>query len=222
MSAVLISQVLSASSASGARGAATLLVLAVAGWAGWLELPESMSVLGSIPAIAVLTALAVVEELLEDDEDLQELLELVGYLVRGAGGALVAWTVAAGADAGASEAAAPVVGAVMAAGTHHVRSLMHESVRGFGDTALSPRTWLIWLERGGLVGVLAAMILAPVIALAFVILAAVAAGIALLVRRQLERSVYRRACPGCGHLARVEASRCPACSDTLEVRRWRS
>jgi len=222
VSAALISQILSASSASGARGAATLLVMAVAGWLGWLDLPEQIEILGTIPAIAVLTALVVVEELVEGDEDLQELLELGGYALRAGAGAFVAWSVAAGADAGVAEAAAPVGGAVLGAGTHHMRARLHESVRGFGDTALSPRTWLLWLERGGLVGVLVAVILAPVVALVFVVLAGIAAGIALLVRRQLERTVFRRECPSCSHPARKEASRCPSCSGALEVERWKA
>lgn len=222
MSVVLISQVLSASSASGARGAATLLVLAVAGWAGWIELPESMAALGSVPGIAVLATLVVLEELVEGDEDLQELLELGGYVLRAAAGAFVAWTLVAGADAGVSEAAAPAAGAVMGVGTHHLRARVHESVRGFGDGAVSPRTWLLWLERGGLLGVFVAMILAPVVALAFVVVAGVAAGVALVVRRRMERTLFRRACPACGHMVRVEASRCPSCTGVLAVQRWRA
>ena len=229
MSAVLLSQVLSASAASGARGAATLLVVAVAGYFGWIELPESLDVLATVPGIAVLATFAVLEELAEGDEDLQELLELGNYVLRAALGAFVAYTVAAGADGGVVEASAstgvletasPVAGAALATGTHHLRAKLHASARGFGDSALSPRSWLVWLERGGVAGVLVAVVFAPVIALAFVLLASVAAGIALLVRRQVERTVYRRACPGCGHLARVEASRCPSCSATLDVERW--
>ena len=222
MSAVLISQLLAASAASGVRGAATLLLLAVAGWAGWIELPEGMDVLGTVPAIAALATLAALEELVEGDEDLQELLEVVNYVVRGGGGALVAWTVMAGTDVGIPEAAAPVVGAALAAGAHHLRTDVHATVRGFGDSVISPRVWLMWLERGGLVGVFVAMILAPVVALAFVLLAAIGALAALVARRRMERTLFRRACPACGHLARVEARRCAGCSGALEIRRWRA
>ena len=128
----------------------------------------------------------------------------------------------AGADAGTVELASPAVGAVMAVGTHGLRSQLHEGLRGFGDSVLSPRTWLLWLERGGMLGLLIAMLLAPVIALGFVILAAVGAGIGLLVRRHLDKAWFRRACPSCEHMARVDASRCPDCKESLEVARWRA
>ena len=221
MSAVVLSQMLSAASLSGSRAALTLLAIALGGHAGWIDLPESLSFLSTAPAIAALSALVVLEEAIEGDEELQELLHIVNYATRAGTGAVASWMIAAGADSGTVELASPVVGAMVALAIHELRGKIHEGLRGFGDSILSPRSWLLWLERGGMLGLLIAMLLAPVIALVFVILASAGAAIILLARRRLDAIWFRRACPSCQHMARVDASRCPNCREPLEVSRWR-
>ena len=222
MSAAVLGQMLSASSLSGSRAALTLLAIALGAHFDWIDLPEALSMLSTTPAIVALATLAVLEEVIEGDEDLQELLHLVNYATRAGSGAIASWAVTAGADAGSVEMVSPAVGAVVALAAHRLRSQLHEDLRGFGDTVLSPRTWLLWLERGGMLGLLIAMLLAPVIALGFVILASIGAATGLLVRRHLDRVWFRRACPFCAHMARVDASRCPSCKASLEVARWRT
>lgn len=217
--AELIARVLSGSSLAGTRSSLTLLLLGIAGRMGWLGgLDDSW--FASDVGLAVLLALTVLEEFAEQDEDMQAVLTAINYGVRGTGGALTAWTLQ---QTGADELPtwlAPVLGAGLAVGTHHLRSKLHASLRGVGDGMLSPRTWLGWLEVGGVLGLCVAIVLAPAIALAFVVLAAIAAGIALVVRRLADRRLNYRACPHCGRLARKEAWRCPHCRNTVQIERW--
>jgi len=216
----LIAQLLSVSSLSGTRAALTLLALSVAAHMGYLELPEMLSGLDSVSAMTILALLAIFEEVQESDEDLQELLEWVNYGTRALAGGIAAWSVSAEADAEAVSTISPVLGAGVAAGNNWVRTRLHEQMRGLGDSIMSPRTWLLWLERGGVLGLLAAAFLAPMIALCFILLATIAAAMATVARRRLEQKHFRRGCPSCGHRARIEASLCPSCKGPLEVKKW--
>lgn len=215
----LVARVVSGSSLAGARSSLTLLLLGVAGRMGWLEGPED-SWFASDIGLAVLLALTVMEEFAEQDEDMQAVLTAVNYGVRGTGGALTAWTLQ---HAGAEQLptwVAPLVGAGLAVGTHHLRSKLHASLRGVGDGLLSPRSWLGWLEVGGVVGLCVAIVLAPAIALVFVVLATIAGALALVLRRVADRQLNYRACPQCGQLARKEAWRCPHCRAGIPIERW--
>src|SRR5690606_38197979 len=162
--------------------------------------------------LALLLALVVLEELAEQDEDLQALFDTFAYALRGGAGALAAASLpgsASDVDLPLPEWGAALLGAAVATATHHLRARLHEQLQGLGDGLLSPRTWLAWLELGGVLGVLVAIVFAPAVALGFVVLASVG-GLAVLVgKRAAERRVWRRGCPHCGFRARVEARRCP-------------
>jgi hypothetical protein len=215
----LIARMLSGSSLAGARSSLTLLLLGIAGRMGWLAgLGDSW--FASDFGLAVLLAMTVLEEFAEQDEDMQAVLTAINYGVRGTGGALTAWTLQ---QTGAQDLPtwlAPVLGAGLAIGTHHLRSKLHASLRGLGEGMLSPRTWLGWLEVGGVLGLCVAIVLAPLVALAFVVLAAIAGSVALVLRRVADRKLNYRPCPHCGRLARKEAWRCPHCRNTMQIERW--
>jgi len=215
----MISQILSLSALSGTRAALTLLGLAVAANYGYVELPSSLAILHEQGAIVILILLAIYEETQEGDEDLQELTELLSVGTRAVAGGLAAYGTSAAADVEVTSAISTVGGAVTAVGVNHVRSRLHESLRGVGDSMLSPRTWLLWIERGGIIGLLAASFLAPVLALVLIVLAVIAAAWITSTKRRYEKRHMRRACTSCGFSARLEASLCPNCKAQLEVQK---
>lgn len=219
MIAELIARLLSTSALAGTRGSLTLLALALA--ARLLSAPQPW--MTSNVGLGLLLALVVLEELAEQDEDLQALFDTFAYVLRGGAGALAAASLQASAgEAGLPlpEWGAALLGAGVATATHHLRARLHEQLRGAGDGLLSPRTWLAWLELGGVMGVLVAIVFAPVVALGFVVLASVGGIAAVIGKRAVEDRVWRRGCSSCGFRARVEARRCPACKQPLDVQRW--
>jgi len=221
LSAQLFAQVLAGASAAGVRTSLTLLALGIVGRFGLLELPTTFAWTGSDAGLAVLLALAVFEELVESNEDLQSIGEYANYGLRGVGGALVASGLdAAGVGHDLPPAVPAALGFAVAVGTHHLRMRLHGVLRGLGDDLSSPRRWLVIMEAGGTVGLLVAVFLAPFVALAFVLLAATASGLALLARRAAENRLRRRSCPQCGYRARQEARRCAECRGALGVERW--
>lgn len=214
----LAAQLLSGSSLAGARSSLTLLLLGIAGRAGWLPQFEDTWFATDV-GLAMLLAVTVMEEFVEQDEDMQSVLAAINYGVRGTGGAITAWALQ---ETGGEFPpwVAIGVGAATAIGTHHLRMKLHDSLKGTGDTMLSPRTWLNWLELGGVVGVAAAVVFAPAIALVFVVLAAILGAIALVIRRVADRKLNYRDCPTCRKPARLEAWRCPHCRNNLNIERW--
>ena len=220
MSVTLVAQLLGIAAASGTRASLTLAILAVmARFGGW-ELPGELAFLSSDIGLGILAALLVLDELVERDPDLQQAMVLVNVGVRGAAGAVAAWGLEDALGDTLPDPAVWAIGAAVAVGVHLLRARVQEHLPDAGDGWLNPRTWLGWLEVGGVVGIVTAVFLAPFLALAFVIVASVAGVGVLLVARGIERTRYRRRCPHCGHAARVEASRCPGCRGPLEVTRW--
>lgn len=78
----------------------------------------------------------------------------------------------------------------------------------------------VWarLETGSAVGLLVAMLLAPYLATAFLILATVILFTVALTVRAARHAADRRCrvqCPSCGHAVRPEARRCTSCSGDL-------
>lgn len=216
-----IARLLSTGALAGVRGSLTLLGLALAARLGLLGAPEPW--MTSNVGLGLLLALVVIEELAEQDEDLQALFDTFAYALRGGAGALAAGTVHSSAESvgvALPEWSAALLGAAVATATHHLRAKLHEQLRGVGDSVLSPRTWLAWLELGGALGLLIAIVFAPAIALGFVVLASVAGLTAMLGKRAAENRVWRRACPHCGQRARVEARRCPGCKQAIPIQTW--
>lgn len=219
----LLARTLATSALAGTRSSLTLLALALLARVGMGAPPQAWMI--SNIGLGILLALVVLEEFAEQDEDLQALFDIFAYALRAGAGVLSAGALqGTAAEAGVELPAwgAAITGAVIATATHHLRAQLHQQLQGLGDSLLSPRTWLAWLELGGVVGLLAAVALAPMLALAFVVLASVAGVLTLLGRRAAENRLYRRDCPGCSARARVEASVCPSCKAPLEIQRWLS
>lgn len=219
-----LARLLATSSLAGTRASLTLFILALVGRLGVIDAPQDW--MTSNVGLAVLLSLVVLEELAEQDEDLQALVDVAAYALRAGAGALAASTIQSSASAIGVEDlptwAAALTGAGVAAGTHHLRAKLHEQLEGAGDSVLSPRTWLAWLEAGGVLGLMIAVIFAPAIALGFVVAAAVASVAAVLIKRAAENRLRRRDCPHCRHRVRVEASRCPGCRGPVEIVQWLS
>lgn len=219
--AQLVAQIIAAAAAAGVRTSMTLLAVGGVARLGWLDMPEGFAWASTDLGLACLLALVIFEEVMESNEDLQAITEHINYALRGIGGGLVAYELDRGvAGLTLPPAVAVAIGVAASVGTHHLRMRLHAALRGAGDELTSPRRWLVWLETGGMVGLLAAIFVAPFLALAFVLFAAMASGIALLTRRAAEDRLWRRTCPHCGHRARKEASRCPGCRAELPVERW--
>jgi hypothetical protein len=222
-----LARLLSTSALAGTRSSLTLLLLALA---ARLELFAGASSLAgpawmtSNVGLGLLLALVVLEELAEQDEDLQALFDIAAYAIRGGAGALAAQSIQGVAELSGGlalpEWGSTLLGAGVAVGTHHLRANLHEQLAGLGDSLLSPRTWLAWLELGGVVGLAVAIVLAPVLALAFVVLAALGGAAVILAKRASEQRLFRRPCPHCGARVRVEASRCPSCTHPVPIQRW--
>ncbi|MFT4622998.1 MAG: putative RNA-binding Zn-ribbon protein involved in translation (DUF1610 family) [Myxococcota bacterium] len=210
---------LAGSALTGTRAALPLLVLSAAGYAGLVAFPEGAEAMATLPMVAALAGLAVVEELTERDEDVQEILSWLNYGTRGAAGAMAAW-LADAAPAGMPAWSVALLGVLIAATTHHYRMQLHASLRGLGDTWLSPRTWLVTLEAGGVAALAIGLVLAPAVASTAVVLLLAAEATWHSARWATQRTVWRHPCPACGARIRREASRCPSCRETVEPDRW--
>jgi hypothetical protein len=215
----MLAQVLGVGSASGARAALALLVVAGLGRAGYVSVPHSLAFLTSTPALGALGGLALLEEWLERDDDAQELLAALKYGVHGTGGLVASQLLIERAGLPLDGWPIAVGGAALALITHRLRTRLHDALRGIEAGIVSPRRWLAWIEAGGVVGIAAAIVLAPFLALLLVALAA-AGGTALYLAQRAAERMRRRPCGACGHLARKEARRCPKCRGALEVERW--
>lgn len=212
-----IAQLISVSASAGARGSLTLLMLASAARLGFAELPPFLEILASDQGLAALAALSAFEEFAEQDEDLQQVVQMLNLVTRGIAGSLAALSLAP--ETGTPEPLAGAIGFGTAAGTQWLRGRVHETLAGLGDGIHSPRTWLAYLEAGGVVGLVVAVLAAPFLALAFVLAAGLAGVAALVIRRAADDRINRRNCPSCGKRARVEASVCPHCRQPIPVQR---
>lgn len=221
MSPQLLSQILAASALAGIRTSWVLLALVLASLNGRLTLPPALAFLATSTGVSALIGLAVAEHWLEKDEDLQDLLHILQYALRGSGAAMVGWALQAGTPHGLHlpDWAVCALSGALAMATHHLRMRLFRALYGIGSGLLDPRTWLIWLETGGMVGLLAALVLAPGAALVLVILGLIASQLLTWGRHAADRRMNRRRC-ACGHAARKEASLCPRCRQPLGIERW--
>jgi hypothetical protein len=196
-----------------------MLVVAVMARMGFVQVPDSLSLLTSTPALGALLAAAIVEEWLERDDDAQQILSLIKYGVHGTGAVVLSYILVERLSLPLHGWPVAAIGATVAIVTHHLRMRVHDALRGIAAGIVSPRRWLSWLEAGGVVGVAVAVLLAPAVAMAFVLIAALTAVALWAVLRALERS-RRRPCPTCGSPVRQEARACPNCREALPVVRW--
>jgi len=214
----LLGQLLGIAAASGTRASLTVLLVALVARFGDTGLPGELAFLSSNVGLALLAALVVLDEVVDRDPELQELLSLTNVGVRGAAGAVSAWGIDGMMGDTTPDAVTWLVGAGIAIGVHlvRVRALQYvpEGTKGFG-----PRTWVAWLEAGGVFGLIAAVFLAPLLALAFAVLATLGGVTVLLVARSIEHTRHRRPCPHCRTPIRKEASRCRSCGNPVSIER---
>ncbi len=218
MTLALLGQLLGIAAASGTRATLTLLAVVLVARLGGSEVPDGLSFLTTNVGLAVLVAVAVVDELVDRDPELQELVAIGNVGVRGAAGAASAWGVESLADGSLPDAATWLLGAGIAIAVHLVRVRVLSYVPD-GGGGLGPRTWVAWLEAGGVLGLIVAVFVAPMLALGFVLLATVFSVAAVFVARKIDRTRNRRTCPHCQTSARKEASRCPNCRESIPVER---
>ncbi len=218
MTLALFGQLVGVAAASGTRATLTLLTLALVARLGAYTLPEGLAFLSTNVGLAVLVAVAMLDELVDRDPELQELLTLANVGVRGAAGAIGAWGIEGMMDGSMPAAATWLLGAGIAIGVHLVRVRALAYVPE-GTSGLGPRTWVAWLEAGGVFGLLIAVFLAPLLALAFAVAATVLGAVVLIAARGVERAKHRRQCPHCASWIRKEASRCPKCRHDVPIER---
>ncbi len=212
----LVAQALGLSGASGTRAGWSLLAVAVAARAGYVALPPELLWLSHPGALVGFGVVLAFEWWVGQDEDLRELLGVVQYGLSAAGGALSmlalldvptqgvpGWTLAGG-------------GGLLAVVTLGLRRRVHAELAALESELFHPLKWVGRLEEGGVVGLLVAVFLAPVLAVGVVVLAAVAGVLAVRAAHRLEAR-FRRPCPACGLAIREEASCCPGCRAEVPV-----
>lgn len=224
--AALVAQVLTASGFSGGRPFLVLTLLAGAmRWdQGGLESVWQTSDL----ALACFAVLAVIEYGTRTDADFEELLRPFLRVLSVVSGALVADMIAtAGVESAsvsqvatsAAGVAAPsyglmTLGAATALGVQVLREKLLVMLQDFS----SPRRLLRWLETGGVVGLILAVLLAPVFAV-IITVAALFFGVfvsGLMRAASRRRDAKTRTPCECGFALRHESFRCPACGAKRE------
>lgn len=205
--------------ASGARAALTLLVVAAAGRAGWIPIPSSLAAVTSTPVLGALVGAAVLEEFLERDDEAPQLLAMLKYGVHCAGAVAVGWLLIERFGLPLDGWPVAAIGGAIALVTHGIRMKLHGAHRELDAGIVTSRRWLSWVEVGGVVGIAAAVVLAPVVAAVLALVAAVLCGLAGMLLARIERA-QRRACPTCHAPVRREARLCPHCREPLPVARW--
>ena len=217
---MLIPQLFTAAALTGVRASWVLLTLVLAARWGHFNLPPAFVFLASPIGVAGLLGLAIIEQQMEKDEDIQNVLYILQYGLRGTGAAVIAWVIRSQAMGvlPISDWVIACVSASLAMLTHYIRMRLYRLLYGFGAGLLSPRTWLIWLETGGLIGMLVSLILAPWLGLLLVISMAITSLLLAHFRRMVDNRLNRRACL-CGYSVRLEASICPQCKAPLEIQR---
>jgi hypothetical protein len=220
LSTDLLAALIGVGAAAGTRSSLTVLALALAARFTGFELTSELAVLTTDLGLALLVAFAVLDEVVERDADLQGALVLANVAIRGAGGVVAAWGLQDGTHASLPQPVAWAIGGAMAIAVHLVRTKVQAHVPATGGGLLDPRSWLGWLESGGVIALVIAVVLAPMLALGFVVVATLGSLGILLAARGLERGRHRRPCAHCGQQARVEASRCPRCLQALPIVRW--
>lgn len=232
LSPTLLGQALTAGGLAGARP--VLVVGLTCLWVrvfGDVPLPQDLTWLVHDYTLGALAVLAVAEHAAAQDVDLHEWLHLPLRAAAVVGGVLSArLLVAVGATplvglpapdpllltagTGFGDANVLVAMAIGAAAAAAVQALKVRALRWLDDL-LVPERWLRWLEAGGVLGTMAAILLVPVLAIALAVaLTVVSAGVfaaSRVIAARIE-AARRRPCPnGCGQAVRVEATRCTRC-----------
>ena len=128
------------------------------------------------------------DELVERDPQPQELFVFANVGVRGAAGAVAAWGLEDAVGSALPDVGVWGVGACVAMAIHGLRMKVAVWIPDGGEGWLNPRTWLGWLEVGGVLGIVAAVFLAPFLALGIVVVATILGAFAWQAGRQLEHT----------------------------------
>jgi len=211
---VALLRLLGLSAASGVRGALVLLVLGLAGRFLGLPLSGGFDALSRPEVLGALAAVALFEAWAERDDDLRELASLALTGVQAASGAVAGLALSDRLPPWAAGA----LGVGVALAVSFLRGRVHRLLAAARTEVVNPRRWLSRLEGGGALGVAAAALLAPVLAVALVVAAALV-GVAVARTARAVEAAWRRPCPRCGAAIRVEASRCPRCRSAVETAR---
>ncbi len=239
----IISQSVTAGGLTGARPALTLFLLQLYGmFMAKPVMPEGTAWILNEYVIGVVGALVVVEHFVRAEPDFEAMMkipnQIIGVAVAVAGALLlvgmgedperlkglaeVAGPVFWSAGAGASEGAAGttttslVLAAASSLGVNWLRGYIMEGL----DALAVPSRWWRWIETGGVTGVVAMIVLLPLLALVlavglFVVTGMIAGGVWYAQRQMDQRK--RRACvnTSCDFRPRQEASVCPSCKTAL-------
>lgn len=205
-------------------------------------LPRDLAWMRHPYALGAFAALAIVEHMLWRDPDVADLLRApMRYLTA----VLAFWNARLVTALDADSVAAPVtaagVGTASLLASLDVRSAVYAAawvacavvavasmevrvrVLRLLHDALIPRRWVRWLECGGVAGILAAVLLSPLLAVLITTVFGLGGLLLGVVSVRLLQKLDRRArrpCPGCRFEARVEATRCYMCGRALEPARW--
>lgn len=203
---------------SGIRPSWVLVATAAAGALGYVTFPEGLGWLASWPGAGALLVFAIIEHFAERDTDM---LQIFGAVQLGLSATTAILSTGAIARAERELAVGVPVWAVQAAAvvialaTIGVRRQLKLKVMQLSANATTPSRWIARAEEGGLVAGGALVVLSPLI-LAGVFVACALGGAGLLLAYKALDRRGRRACDGCGALARKEAQRCPKCHRPLE------
>ncbi len=216
----IIGQALVAGGLTGARPLLSLFVLAgVVRLEGRGMQPE-VAWLVTPYALVALAVLTYVEHEMRTDPDFEEMLARPLQLL-GALAAIVATRMLEPTGEEALTATANIgIGAGAAVGSFMVGELRRKLFEAL-DEALDVENWYARLEAGGVVGLLVAIVLLPLLAVGLLVVLAVVGttvGFGLRKWRAARDLAARTKCPVCGHAIRVEASRCPGCKQTFAPR----
>jgi hypothetical protein len=214
----LVSQAIGLGSASGTRAGLSLLAVAVASHLGYVTLPPDLAWMAHPGALGGFAVVLAFEMSTQRDEDVRMLMGLVQYGLSGTSGALGVLATLDVPAGNVPEWALGAGGALLAVGSLALRRRLHAAVADLENELFHPQKWLHRLEEGGALGVCIAVFLAPFLALALVLLAALAGLVGSVAARRLEAR-FRRPCPACAAAIRQEASRCPKCRAEVEVAR---
>ncbi len=212
----LVSQAIGLGGATGTRAGMSLLAVALAARAGKVLLPPELLWMTSTAAMVGFVVVLAFEYFTYRDDDMQMMLGVVHYGLTGGSGATVMIALL---DMSTQDTPTWMLGSIGAAigmGSLALRRWLHAQFEEVENALLRPRTWLTMLEEGGTVGLCAAVFLAPSLALAIVVGAALAGLAAGFMAKQVEAR-FRRPCPACAAPIRQEASRCPHCRADVPV-----
>ncbi len=202
---------------SGIRSSWVLVATSLAGALGYLTFPDGVSWLGTWPGVGAMAVFALIEHFSERDTDLIQVLRAVQTALAATTAVLTTGALARAEQSlhvGIPVWAVQVVAVLVAVTTIGVRHQVKLKLMELSANAETPSRWVARAEEGGLVAGGTLVVLSPVLLAATFVACGLAVVGLVLAFKELDRQA-RRACGGCGALARREAQRCPKCHAAL-------